>query len=153
MGSSIPQLARKKKTFLPLTGTDKPCYGSRHQIVSAFAGPADPASRTPDLGPWGVQSNPQTTPGVVKIDPWRVPGGSWTPLSSSGEPLGVVAGVLEGSKGMLGGVLVCPGAIWGSFWRLLGPSWEPIRSPKGAPRVPKKVGIGAPSWKWQNRVF
>ena len=121
--------------------------------VSAFASPADPASRTPDLGPWGVQSDPQTAPGVVKTVPWRVPGGSWTPLSSSGELLGVVAGVLEGSRGLLGGVLVCLGAILGSSWRLLGSSWDLIRSQKGARRVPKRVGNGAPSLKRRNVDF
>ena len=94
--------------------------------------------------PWVVKIDLQRVPGEVKIDPWRVPGGSWKPLSSSGWLLVVVAGVLEGSRGLLGGVLICLGAILGSSWRLLGSSWEPIRSQKGAQRVPKRVGNGAP---------
>ena len=87
----------------------------------------------------GGQIKPPDGPGGVKIDPWRAPGGSWKLLSSSGELRGVVAGVVEGSRGLLGGVLVCLGAVLGSSWRLLGPSWEPIklgakRAPKGCPR-------------------
>ena len=108
--------------------------------------------RCPGL-PWEVQIDLQTVPGVVKIDPWRVPGSSWKPLSSSGGLLVDVAGVLEGSRGLLGGVLMCLGAILGSSWRLLGSSWDLIRSQKGARRVPKRVGNGAPSLKRRNVDF
>ena len=41
---------------------------------------------------WRVQIHPQTVPGEVKIHPWRVPGGSWRPLGSSGGLLGAFAG-------------------------------------------------------------
>ena len=55
--------------------------------------------------PWGVKMSSQTVPGEVKIDPWRVPGGSWKPLSTSGRVLGGTAGIPEGSGSRLGGVL------------------------------------------------
>ena len=43
--------------------------------------------------------------------PDGLPRSSRTPLSSSGELLGVAAGVLEASRGLLGGVLVCLGQL------------------------------------------
>ena len=58
-------------------------------------------------GPWGAKIDPQTVPGGVKIELWRVPGGSWKPLGTSGGVLGGAAGIPEGSGSRLGG-------LWGS---------------------------------------
>ena len=66
--------------------------------------------------PWGVKMHSQTVPGGVKIAPWRVPRGSWRPLSSSGGLLGIAAGVLEGSGSRLAGPLVPNGTHFGTLF-------------------------------------
>ena len=69
--------------------------------------------------PWGVKMDSQTVPGGVKIAPWRVPGGSWKPLSTSGGVLGGAAGIPEGSGSRLGGVLGPSGSHFGGLLGLL----------------------------------
>ena len=67
-------------------------------------------------GPWAVKIDPQTVPGGVKIELWRVPGGSWKPLGTSGGVLGGAAGIPEGSGSRLEGLLVPNGSL-GSLFR------------------------------------
>ena len=57
----------------------------------------------------------QTAPGGVKIGPWRVPGGSWKPLSTSGGVLGGAAGIPEGSRSRIGVVLGPSGSHLGGL--------------------------------------
>ena len=78
-----------------------------------MSGPA-PCQKKGSWAPLGVQIDPQMVPGVVKIDRWRVPGGSWRLLGSSGGLLGAVAGVLESSRSRLGGVLGPNGSHFGA---------------------------------------
>ena len=65
--------------------------------------------------PWEVKMSSQTVPGGVKIDVWRVPEGSWKPLSTSGRVLGGTAGIPEGSRSRLGGVLGPSGSHLGGL--------------------------------------
>ena len=62
-----------------------------------------------------VKMDSQTAPGGVKIDPWRVPGGSWKALSTFGRVLGGTAGIPEGSGSRLGGVLGPSGSHLGGL--------------------------------------
>ena len=59
---------------------------------------------------------PQTVPGRVKIELWRVPGGSWKPLGTSGGVLGGAAGIPEGSGSRLGGLLCTNGSHFGTLF-------------------------------------
>ena len=68
---------------------------------------------------WGVKIDSQTVRGVVKIELWRVPGGSWKPLSTSGGVLGGAAGIPEGSGSRLEGLLGPNGSHFGSLLGLL----------------------------------
>ena len=124
----------------------------RHQIVSAFASPADPGSRTPDLGD-GARSWPI---GVLLEGSW---GGSGRLLDAHGRLLGGFCSLL-GSWSSLRAPLEAPwsaleellGVSWrclGGSWRVLGGVWRPCGGVLEASwrRLKGSLALLRASWK------